>query len=816
MGISNYIKVALRSLFRFRSDAIFNVLGLSVGITICIFVLLYVRAELNYDRHFTGYKHIYRVVTEGVIGDNYFENALTPMPALDFLRENFSEVEVGVKVVRGSNKLVTCDDKKFNEDNFYYADSSFFNVFDISLVEGEKEEVLRSSESVVISSKIAKKYFGNEDPLGKKMTIDNGLVFYVSGIYKPMPENTHFHCDFIASLQSVDKLYKAQYAEEFLKMKHNWFQLNRYTYVVLKKGVDVDALTLRMQTKVQNVIDTQINEFASNIAGQKGSIETLNLRFQPVKDIHLYSGLDNELEPNSKKMYVVLFLTVAVFVLLITCINFMNLTTARISNRLQEVGVRKIAGFNRRELFVQFVVEALTYSFLALFLGLVLVELLLPGFNALFGLHLKLNRLESHADLFYVAILTIFVGLFSGLYPALSFSGLREVEIFKNGLFFGKKGFVFRGLLAASQVLVATFLVVLTVGMYWQIQFLKTKDLGFSSKDVLVVERGYALGKKFPMVKNRLKSIPGVVEVSACLTLPGENASSQSFNISGKDGDKAVLLPYNYVEKDFFKTLGVNFVAGNIWGRTPLKMSHDIVINNAAKEMMGMAKPLGQRLRYSGAEGEDYGFSIVGVTKNFHFEPVQLPIRPLVLMDLPKGIFYDNLLIKMSDKWDANDLIQNIEVVWRDYTDNEPFEYAMLTDVLDHNLDEERMVMRMFLVFSILSLFVAWLGIRAFATYVGDLKHADFQTRKVLGASSHQIFSELFIEIGQYLMSGIVISMPLTFVVLQFWLNGFAYYNRLPVLIMLAICAVIFGLAFLLILIHSARIVKASPVSELK
>ncbi|MCW3804980.1 ABC transporter permease [Plebeiibacterium marinum] len=811
MKLVRDIQVAIRSLFRFRTDAIINVVGLSVGITISIIVLLYVRTELNYDRHFSDYNDIYRVVTEGYIGDDYFNSAMSPVPLSAYLKNNFIQVDKSLKIVRGINKLVSYGDKKFNEDNFYYAGASFFSVFDIEIIKGEERNLLLSAEDIVVTQSTAKRYFGDDDPLGKRLLLDNGLEFSVKAVCEDFKGNSHFHCDFIASDNAIRKLYQWKNPEDVEEAMNNWLSIGRYTYIVAQ---DTVGLEKRLNDELRLIIETQIERFEGVDSGVGGGLKSMGFRLQAIKDIHLYSKLENELEPGSRYIYVVLFLSVAFFVLVITCLNFINLTTARASQRLREIGVRKLMGGTRNALFVQFVVEAVTYSFIALFIGLVLVELLLPGFNMLFDLNLKIDRQGSSVDLIYVTLLTFLVGVVSGLYPAISFSGYNEDVIFKRGAALGKKSMMMRGVLAGCQILVATFLVIFSLGMFWQYQYLNHKDMGFVSKNILVVERGHALGKKFSEVKAKLKSIPGVVSVSACKHMIGKEAPLQSFKFVDKEGERMVLLPYNYVDKDFFKTLQVNFVAGTMWGRTDQKMSHDIVVNLKAKEALGMSKPLGKKINYMDASSQDYGFSIVGVSKDFHFEPVQLPVRPLLLLDLPKGSFYDNLLIKISDDASAEQLVGEIKQLWKANTDNEPFEYVMMDELLKSNLVEEQTVLKMIVLFAILSLFVAWLGIRAFAAYVTELKMSDFEIKKILGASNVQVFNELFVEVGQFLITGVIVSIPLSFVVLQLWLEGFAYYSRIPVFVMFAVAVAIFGLSFLFVLIHSSRTIKVSPFSK--
>ncbi len=807
--VFNYIKVAIRSLFKFRTDSVLNVFGLSIGITISIVVLMYIRYELAYDKSYSNSERTYRAITKGTIGDVGFESAMTPQVLSDFLKTNFSEVETATRIVRGANKLVTYNEMKFNEDNFFYADSSFFSLFDVPFIIGDAQNSLNNEEDIVITRQIADKYFGTEDPIGKLLKLDNGLFFYVSGVCEPLPSNSHFHFDFIASQQSIKKLYSDKKYKDTKHKTENWLKVDWYTYFALKNNTDKLAFEQKLQKQLHIKVKDQISRIVEKENSSAMGIKAISFHIQPIEDIHLHSKLDGELESNSKYLYVGLFLSLAIFALLITCINFMNLTTARASLRIKEIGVRKLVGTSQKSLMVQFVVEAITYSFVALFIGLVLVELLLPFFNSLFELNLRLNRIEGRFDLLYVILITFMIGIISGIYPALAFSKLKEVSIFKDGFRPNKKGLFVRGILAATQVLVPTFLIILSLAMIWQIQFLKNKDLGFNSDNIIVVERGYSIGKKFEEFKTRLKAIPGILEVSACTILPGEEASITSFNYSGRNGDKIAILPLNFVEKDFFKTINVKLDAGSVWKTSKSKMAHDLVINQKAKNFLKMNKPLGQRISFIG--NNEINYSIKGVVKDFHFEPIQFPIRPLVLMDIPKGSYYDNLLIKTSPKRNNKEIINDVNDLWDIFTDKDPFEYKMLNETLSNNLKEESFVLKITLVFLILSMLVGWLGLRAFAAYVAEMKDKEYISKKVIGASPTQIFKEFFMTISQFVLPGILLSIPVSLVVITLWLNGFAYYSRLPLLLMLAIAGVVWGISFLLVLVHSGKNIKACP-----
>ncbi|TLX76020.1 FtsX-like permease family protein [Labilibacter sediminis] len=812
MRIFNYIKVAIRSLFRYRSDAAINVIGLSIGITISIIVLMYVRYELNYDKSFNHSEQTYRVITNGIVGNKTFNSALAPMPLSDYLKQNYPEVNVSAKILRGANKLISYKEKKYNEDNFFYADSSFFEIFNTPFILGDPQHALNGDDHVVITKRIAQKYFGFENPLGKKIKLDNGLILEVTGICEPLPRNSHFHFDFVASQKATEQLFKSKSKKHLEEYKNNWLRIDWYTYVILNKNSDPASFAEKIKADLKDEIDQQIRAITTDSIDAADGIKGISLQLQPLEDIHLHSRIDDELEPNSKKIYVTLFLFIAIFVLTITSVNFINLTTAKASYRLHEISIRKLAGVTRQELIRQFIIEAITYSFIALFIGLVSVELLLPSFNKLFGLHLKFNNLDSRFDLIYIIILTFFIGIISGIYPAIAFSRFKEVNIFRKDYRLGKKGFMIRGMLSAVQITVATFLVILAIGMYWQLSYLKNKNLGFNSDNILVVERGYSLGRQFQEFKAKIKSFPHIEEVSACSVLPGDKATQTSFNYSGKNGDQMILLPVNFVERDFFKTLGIKFYAGELWNQTDKKMASDVVINEAAQSYLKMSKPLGQKISFPQSNKEKHwGFSIRGVVKDFYFEPLQFPLRPLVLMDLPKGSFYDHLLIKVSDDIDAELITEEVSNIWKDYTNNEPFEYKLLNDKLKNNLSEETKVLKIVLVFMVLSLFVAWIGLRALAAYTEEQKHNDLEIRKLSGATPKQIFTELFSYLSHFILIGIIVAIPVSYMVIQIWLNGFANHDRLPVTIMIAIGSIIWGLSFLMVLLHSLKSIKSTP-----
>ncbi len=794
MRISYYIKSAFKSILSQGWDAVINIIGLSLGISICMVVLLYVRTELNYDRSYSGYQRIYRVYTEGHIGSRAFKSAMTPVPLAEYVRQNCDQVESAVKIVKGVNKLVSYKGKGFNEDHFFYGDFSFFNVFDVPFVLGNPHDALMKPDAIVITANTARKYFGEENPLGKQLKLDNGLVFYVSGVCKPLKESSHFHFDFMASTESIKQLYNGNYADS-ISYEKNWLRLNRYTYIKVKNGFN--------NASDQQKIIASLNKYIERKVDRE-----MSFGMQPVKDIHLNSNMDNEIEANSKEIYVFLFVGIAIFVLLITCVNFINLTTAKIIGRIEELDVRKLVGIGRRDIVIMYVVESLVYSFLALFVGLTLVELFLPMFNHVFGLQLNFKHLDRKADLLIVALTTFCVGFFSGLYPAITFTSLRTYAVFDVITKYSYGKFWVRGILISFQMLVVGVLIMMSVGVYRQLSYLNKKNLGFISKNVVVVERGTALGENFNKVKQEFLQIKGVDVVSACSELPGDVASSYSFNYSTSEGEKAVLFPVSFVEQDFFELMGISFKSGRIWDKTDDKWSFGVVINEKARRMMPLLGGVGSHMEHIGTAKGNYDFVIDGIVEDFHFEPVQLPIRPLVMMELPEENFYDNLLIRKDENVPLDSIKAGLLNVWRKYTNGEPFECKMLDADLQKKLEEERQVLNMFILLAVFSFLAALLGLKAFSTFVGELRGEVVSIKYMLGASRESVFKDVFIDIMQYVIAGLLISIPVAYFILRLWLRAYAYFQTLSLFEIVTLYIVIFFIFSIFVLLTVRKKVK--------
>ncbi|TAJ12169.1 ABC transporter permease [Marinilabiliaceae bacterium JC017] len=812
MFLYHYIKVALRSIYKHKRYALLNIIGLSVGVTLSVVVLLFVKFELNYDTWFSNSEDIYRVTSKGKIGINQINGASTPLPLLQVM-EAIPAVEKGTKIIPGSNKLVSYEQKKFNEDGFFFGDSSFFNVFDLNFISGNPSEALNGPGKVVLTVGTAKRYFGYQNPIGKIINRE-GIELEVTGVCEPMPDASHFHFDFMGSLSTIDVIFKRDTAL-LNDWKENWLALNCYTYVRLLPGAVPFDIEKSINQEKEKYLLPQINEILKEEDFLNQEI-LLDFFLQPLQDIHLYSDLDHELEPTSKPIYISIFIFVAGFILLLTCVNSVNLTTARSNRRFKEVAVRKILGAERRYLIIQFFVEAFVISLLAMFIGLVLVELLLPVFNQLFQIKLQVSQIKDIEDIGYVLVLTFLVSIFSGSYPAFFFSGLKPGQIFKGNFRMSRSGLVVRGLILTSQVMVMLFLLIVAAGMLWQVRYIQKADVGFDKEHLLVLERGYAVGKNLDAFKGELNDIEGVENVAVSMSLPGDEYYQVSFRYRGGESDRKVfLLPVNYVDGDYFETLGLKlkkgkFLSGNC------KDSLGIVLNVQALEELGIKKPLGERLEIIGMKASDgWEVSLSGVVDDFHFESFNVPIKPLVIMLLGKKTHFNYILVRYAPQ--VNDgLSGEIERVWDKYSNGEPLESFELKDRISSLYEEEFRVLKIISVFAVLSIFLTFLGVISLVAFITEYNGRQYSIKKIIGAAKQDIMMDVLRVFGGYLILGILLAIPLSYLALQGWLSSFAYYKDLPVWGIGVLAILVGGVSFVAVLVQSYRAVSDNPVLRLQ
>jgi len=797
MMLGHHIKVAVRSIRKQGVYAVLNIFGLSLGLVLGLFVILLVKHELSYDTSFFESHRIYRMATKGVLGNNLINSATSPMPLAGAAGE-MDEVEEIVRFIPGANNLVQYKDKRYNENGFLFGDENFFKLFDLEIIDGGDEVILDDPGKVIVSRENAKKYFGNESALGKTIERD-GIKYQVVGVCENVPNATHFNFGFVASLSTIDEILLKKGDSAYVSnWKADWLYLNCYTYLRLKNGVVKDDFVQKLNKAKDEYLTPQLKQ----IMDVEHATDSIVLSFfaQPIRSIHFNSHLDSELSVNSKPIYVKLFVFVAIFVLLTTCVNFMNLTTAKLRVKYQEVGYRQLVGATRGQLISQFLVEALVYGLGAMFISMVLLELLLPLFNDFFGLSLQFSFLRGWVDFFGILVVLLFVGLLAGSFPAFFFSARKPEKLISGIYNIGRTGFVIRGLLVTSQFGVAMFLAVVATAMWWQINYVKTSDHGFEQENIIVVERGHAVRNDFSDFKTELCAVEGVELVSACNSLPGDDYFQGTFRMRDGKDDKVVMLPLNYVDEDFFNLLGIKLKVGRFLSND-LGDSLGVNLNVAAVEQLKLSKPLDEKIEVFG--DDKWSLNTVGVVKDFHYESYFSKVKPLALILLPQKMRFEYVLIKVKDKGAVD--VEAIQSIWEEYSDGAPFVFSELDNRLNGLYEEDVRISKIMSVFAVLSLFVALLGVIALVAFIIEYKSDSFAVKGVLGAPRQSIMSQVFSMYGVYVVVGVVLASIPSYWAIQAWGSTYAYFDFIGFHAFVAWAFILVALSFAATIIQTIR-----------
>jgi putative ABC transport system permease protein len=800
----HYISAAFKTIKKHWAYSLLNILGLSIGISLTIIVLLFIKFESNYDTQFYKSNQIYRLASRGLLGSNLINEASTPMPLLP-LSLSFDEVESGTRFIPGSNKLISNDSLKFNESLFFFGDSSFFSVFNLTVLSGSLTH-FKEPFKVVLTPKTAQRYFGDVPPVGLSLDRE-GISYEVIAVCSPMPAASHFRFDFMASLSTIDALI-ADNSEKLASWNNSWLTFNCYTYVRLKDEVDVFALEDSLNHEKNKLILPQIMD-ALPESRDIGTEVSFRFFFQGIESIHLYSDLDHELEDVSKPIYINIFIFIALFILLVTCVNFINITTAKYTRRFKEVSVKKILGAGRRHLIFQFMTEAIVIAAISAFLGFVLVELILPGFNQLFQIDLQISQIRGFQDILIVVLLVFVVGVISGAYPARYFSVIPVNQIFKGEYRMNRGAIIVRGVIVTSQVLVMLFLGLITASMWWQTSFLNKTDLGFEKENILVLERGHAVGPSWKSFKEDVRQLKGVENVSASMSLPGDQYYYTSFVVGGSGLEDVILLPTNYVDCDYFETMGLRLKKGRFLS-CDSGDSLGMVVNISAIKELGLKKPLGARMEVM-SSSPDYTWEVTlsGVVADFHFETLNDPIKPLGIMLMGYKSHFSYILIRMTDPKDAATL-KEITAIWEKYSDNQPLESFLLSDRIRSLYEEDVRMLKIVGIFTLFSFFMSVLGFISLASFITEYKRKGIAVMQMLGASKQLVFRGVIIPFLGYVIAGVLLAMPLASLAIRAWLHSFAYGEYAPWWMYLLITIVVVAIALFAVLYQFYRTVSRS------
>ncbi len=802
----SYLTVAFRHLKRQKGYAFINMMSLSLGIACALFILLFIRDELSYDRYHEKADRIFRVVAEERQGDQVSQSAAVLMPTASFMREDFPEVEEMVRFVPPGNAwMIRHGTKAFYERAFYLADGTVFDVFDVHLVAGNPRTALTGNDKVVLSESIARKYFGDEDPMGKILDADGAFHFEVTGVMRDLPSNTHLGFDMLASFE-IQEAYLYHAIDE-------WSWSKAHSYILLREGSDPDELEAKLPAFVRKHLGHRYgNEEAS-----------LTLSLQPVTDIHLHSRLEEELAPNGDIRYLYIFSATAVFIVLIACVNYMNLATARSAGRAREIGLRKVFGALRSQVARQFLIESLVMCSLAICLAFLMVIVGLTWFNMLTG---KVTSLDTYTALFAVGtvvVVGLIVGCISGSYPALYLSRLAPIQAVQGPA----AGGGLRKTLVVGQFGISIAVIVCTGIVYNQLDYIRMKNLGLNASQVVAVPLTYdPVVETSRVYKQRVQESPYVVSANVTRILPGyKNALVPATVRKTGQGDEAkVELFRTWSDEDFLKTFQIDLVAGRFFDPAfPGDWVNDgsVVLNQAAVEKLGYGsaeEAVGlqferlRELRRGYAREDRELHSIIGVMKNFHFASLHEPIEPLILFSDFRG---RHVVIRI-DAAHVQEGLAAIEEAWTQVNPDFAFEYTFVDDIFARLYESEQRFGRIFVSFAALAVVIACLGLFGLSSFTAERRTKEIGVRKVLGASIPNLFGMLSSEFVRLVIVANVLAWPVAYIAMNTWLGGFAYRVDLGWATFILAGVLAMGIALLTVSFQAVRAATANPVESLR
>ena len=749
--IKNYLTVAVRNIARNKTFSAINILGLAIGMACCILILLYVQDELSYDQHHEHAHRIYRVAAEGKVAGTMRQFAITPFPMGPALVRDYPEVIKAVRFFQGTNPRRLVEDQHghvFFEDGVLFTDANVLEVFNFPLSQGDPKTAFLEPFSIVITEAVAQKYFGKQNPMGQ--TLDKKAWFKVTGVLKDTAHNTHFQFDFLASP---------------ILQEPGWFNHEFYTYLLLQQNDSAGEL----EAKLPNFIETHAGE------QYKAAGLTIKYFLQPLTDIHLHSHLEWEMSPNGDIRYVYLFLSIAFFVLVLACVNFMNLSTARSATRSKEVGMRKVVGANRSQLIRQFIGESIWLALVALLFAIVLVELSLPEFNAFIQRELALNYTGNWHIVLALLSVALFAGLLSGIYPAFFLSAFQPVEVLKRMLTRGLKTSSSRKTLVVFQFVISIILIIGTVVVYGQVDYIRNKKLGFNKEHVIVMPNpGKQLTERYRSI---LSTYGNVLNTSRSVSVPGRKLPSNLFRPSSDSAySDGLIINHLQVDHGFISTYGLELIEGRDFSKDISSDKYGtFILNEAAMRKLGWTSRANQKLELIFPEGGKLKVvaqgDVVGIVKDFHYKSLHHEIEPLIIMT-ENWFAYFSIRIRSDD---VAGTLSFLKAQWKEIAPNKPFDYFFLDDDYDKLYRAEEQIGTLFGLFSILAIFVASLGLFGLASFTAQLRIKEIGIRKVLGASVSNLVLMLSKEFALLVGLANLIAWPIAYYAMHRWLQDFAY-----------------------------------------
>ncbi len=753
----NYLKIAWRNILKNKGMFSINIVGLGIGIASCLVITLYVIDELSYDKYNKKADEIVNVVFRAKINGEEIKEGAVMAPVGETLKQEFPEVLDATRIRSIGMPKVTVENQSYRDNKFAFVDANFFNVFTLPIIEGNPRSALQEPNTAVITKAESEKFFGVGDAIGKSFFLEGQeQPFRVTGIIEEVPQNSHFHFDIFASIEGLDEAKST-----------SWFGGDFFTYLLLKKGSNYKDLESKLAHLPEKYMGPMMQEAMGVSFDDFTKENKLGFRVFPLTDIHLYSDNSpySQLEQGGDIKYVYIFSAIALFMLLIACINFMNLSTATAAKRAKEVGIRKVLGSNKNQLLYQFLSESFIATLIAMLFAAILVIVSLPYYNELSGKELQLDFLWEPFVVLALLLLTFFISLLAGGYPAFFLSSFKPITALKNKFIGGNNNKGVRSGLVVFQFVVSAGLILATLVVNQQMQYIQNKDIGYEREQLLVLRDAYLLGNDRDVLKNELLKNPKVTSITNSASIPAgstDNYMSQVY----VDGEFSRRMPVYNIDENYIQTMGMELVAGRNFSKQFGTDSTNVIINQTAAKVLGFGNDAIGKIVTDG--GGDH--KVVGVVKDFHFKSLHQSIDPLFLFYRPFG----GLIIKANSA-DMSGLIADANTLWNGFGSDETFGYTLLDDSYRQTYVAEQKMGTVLNVFALLTILVACLGLFGLVTFTAEQRFKEIGIRKVLGSSVTEIMTMLSKDFLKLIFISFFIAFPLGYYLMKKWLESFAY-----------------------------------------
>ncbi|MEQ9299632.1 MAG: ABC transporter permease [Cyclobacteriaceae bacterium] len=801
------IIIAWRNLLKQKLYSGINIIGLAIGLASAAYIAIYVLDEMSFDEHFENSDRIVRVAAELKMADNYWHFAVSPAPLAAAYKSEFPEIEKAGRFRNEGSILVKKQDELVELGGLMFADQEILEVFNFKLVHGTLANALTEPNTAVLSHKSAQRIFGDNDPVGETFTSINNISYEVSAVVEDLPTQTHFSFDVLISMENY------QDANNQI-----WLSNNYHTYFLLHEGTRIADLENKFSNVYAKYYGPQLQAMAGisyEDAMAGGGI--IRHHLQPITDIHLTSGLDVELGANSSMQYIYIFMAVGAFLVLIAAINFINISTARASTRAKEIGIKKVMGSFRSDLITQFLTESVFQAVLATTIGLIMVIVCLPIFNAFVDKQI-VDPLFGPSALWWKFVLGgVLIGLIAGIYPAIYLSKFKPVEIMKNNIHVGKSKASFRSVLVVFQFAISLVLIIGTIIVFNQLNYIRTQNLGFDRDKVVLIENSNTLRNNLVPFTDKLNQLPEVEAVSVTSFIPtGTSRSDNAFKPKG-DGnvDATVSLQIWNIDPSYFDAFGMELLEGRTFDSSRPADSSAIVLNETAVRRFGLEDPIGKTVEVLGdftVAGKSE-FEVIGVVKDFNYSSIHENVGAMGLYMGPFRGYY-TVVKTTSDNYP--ELLSKLESNWEEFSPSVPFSYQFLDEVFEAQYRAEQKLGSIFTVFTSLALFIACLGLFGLSAYTAEQRRKEIGVRKVLGASVTRLIIMLLGHFTKLLIIAVVLAIPISWYIMSGWLDGFAYRMNLSPMIFIVGSLLALLVAWVTVSFQSARAALSNPTDNLK